>query len=150
MKIADVFDNPVVSSSYDELDRMRRNGEFSSDEGENYMRYTRAANDLNDEVIKVQGDPQKVQMYMDDVLVPFVRRGFLRTTFEDLGVLKRTPYIRPKPSATGPYMTDQQMDEIDFALEKEGYNLTVDRLTDEDKQIWLDYIKTPGYKQTGK
>lgn len=146
----DVFDNPVVSSSYDELDRMRRNGEFSSDEGENYMRYTRAANDLNGEVLKVQGDPKKVQAYMDDILIPFVRKSFLKSTFEDLGVLKRTPYIRPKPSATGPYMTDQQMDEIDFALEKAGHNLTVDQLTDEDKQIWLDYIKTPEYKQIGK
>ena len=145
-----MFNNPVVKSAYEKLDNMRKGGEFSSDEGENYMRYTRAVNDLNDEVIKMQGDPKKVQEHMDDVLIPFIKRGFFSTMFQNWRVIKRTPYIKLKPSATGPSMTDQQMDEIDFALEKAGHALTVDQLTDEDQQIWLEYIKTPGYKQTGK
>lgn len=138
----DTIHNPVTEVSYKELEMLNKEGAF-----DNAVEYIKAVSDLNKIIIKTDGNPKKVQEFMDNILLPPIRKNLVRKALENVGVLRPTAIFQEKASPTAPYMLEQEKDEINYLLRIKGLTVTVDQLNDVDAQNYLNYIRSKEYQQ---
>ncbi len=143
----DVFDKPTIQEAYDELERLYKDPETFAD----WSEYDKAVRSLTKVVLDSDGDPEKVQKYMSDILRPPKQKSDFRKLVEDLspswfGVERRPEFTLPS-DPTQPYMLEWEREEIDKLLFLEGHNITVDELTDRSLQSWLDKVRSKKYQE---
>jgi len=143
----DVLKNPVTIDAYKQLESMWKNGSF-----ENYSDYAKSVNDLRINILKNNGDPDKVLKFMHDILMPPIRRNAIRISLERMGLLKSSgPEYVKQGTATGPYLLEGEEDTMNSLLEKQkvkdkkGNIITYDMLNDRAKRKMLDYIRSDEY-----
>lgn len=144
----DVFDKPTIQAAYDKLENM-----YKFDRSfENQIEYGRAIQSLTDTVLRYDGDPKKVQEFMQDVLESPTRKGDLQRMLENLfpRIVSRQPEFKTVPGgATQPYMTDFDREAIEGILlrrpTKKGRLLTIDELQPGDLQQFLDFVRSDEY-----
>jgi len=137
----DVFDKPTIQAAYDKLENMyKADGDFDSQ-----IEYSRAIQSLTDVVLKYDGDPKKVQEYMQDVLEPAARRGRWAKWWSG------DPTEFEVQEDILPYMSDSEKDAINLLLfegkRKNRYEqiATVYDLSDDGIIKYLEFIRSQEY-----
>jgi len=136
----DMFDRPVISAAFDKLENMYKEEDaFSSTE------YTSLVHSLFDVIIRHDGDPKKVQEYLQDVVEPAAKRGWWkRWRSGDPSKFDLQEDIRP-------FMSDQEKESIVTLLfnknqkTKKGETVTIDMLNDNKITEYLEYIRSNEY-----
>ena len=146
----DMFDKPTIRAAYDKLENMYKEaGDFESQ-----IEYSRAVRSLTETVIRYDGDPKKVQEFMQDVLEPAARKGSMRRLWETITpnfMVMEQPEFGELQEPIIPYMSEQEKEYINTMLfenkitTKEGRIVTVYDLNDEAIIKYLDYVRSPQY-----
>jgi len=144
----DVFAHPVVKQVFTEIEELRKSGILE----EEPIEHLKLLNDLFEVIVKTDGNVDKVRTFMDDILLPPIRKSGFKRLIENIGWAAPTPAFELKPSPIAPFMLEWETTEINYILatdeELKDLNLTVDKLNDEDARSMLKYIRSKSYQRS--
>jgi len=140
----DMFDKPTIQAAFDKIENM-----YVKDEDFTQLEYLSLVQSLVNAVVEYDGDPKKVQEFMQDVLEPAARRGWWRKW------RSKDPSEFEFQEPVMPHMSDQEEEAIKTILiedkvtfkegKRKGQPITLHDLTDEGINNYLEYLRSKQY-----
>jgi len=136
----DILDQPTIQASFDKIENM-----YKVEEAFSGIEYINLVQGLFDTVFRYDGNPKKVQEYMQDIVEPAARRSWWRKwRSKDPTEFELQEDIRP-------YMSDREEEAIVTLLAdknqktNKGVTITIDMIDDNLMTRYLEFVRSNEY-----